>query len=68
MPMTIDILTAQEVATLLKISKRQVYELVKERTHSGEKREHPLPVLRIGSSVRFRKSDVEEWVENLARK
>ena len=51
---------------MLRVSKRTVYELVKERTHSGEKREHPLPVLRIGSSVRFIRADVEAWIEKLA--
>ena len=61
----IEILTADEVAAMLRISKGQVYEMSKGRTRSGELREHPLPVLRIGSAVRFRKSDVEEWIEKL---
>ncbi len=63
-----EILTADEVAALLKISKRQVYELARERTQSGDVRSHPLPALRIGKSVRFRKSDVEEWIEKLIAK
>jgi excisionase family DNA binding protein len=61
-----EILTVDEVAAMLKISKRQVYELTKKRTQSGEIREHPLPCVRIGKSVRFRKSDVEAWIEKLA--
>jgi predicted DNA-binding transcriptional regulator AlpA len=67
-PATMEILTADEVAAWLKISKWQVYELAKARTRSGDVREHPLPVLRIGSSVRFRKSDLEEWIEKLRGK
>jgi predicted DNA-binding transcriptional regulator AlpA len=63
-----EILTAAEVAAWLKVSKCQVYELVKDRTRSGDVREHPLPALHIGGSVRFRKSDVENWIEKLARK
>jgi predicted DNA-binding transcriptional regulator AlpA len=59
-------LTADGVASLLKISKRHVYELTQPRTKSGDERENPLPVLRIGKSVRFRKSDVEAWIEKLA--
>jgi len=47
-----EILTAREVAELLKISSRQVYELAKET-------ENPIPSIRIRSSVRFRKADVE---------
>jgi predicted DNA-binding transcriptional regulator AlpA len=61
-------LTAGEVAAMLRVSTRQVYELTKERTQSGDVRKHPLPALRFGKSVRFRKSDVESWVEKLLRK
>ncbi len=66
--MTTDILTADEVASLLKISKRQVYELTKERTQSGDIREYPLPCVRLGKLVRFRRSDVEEWIEKLVQR
>jgi excisionase family DNA binding protein len=62
----LEILTVDEVSTLLKISKSKVYELTNERTRSGEIRTNPLPVVRIGSSVRFRRSDVEAWIEKLA--
>jgi excisionase family DNA binding protein len=62
-----EILTVDEVAALLKMSKSQsqVYELARRLTRSGDIREHPLPILRIGSSVRFRRADVEGWVEKL---
>lgn len=40
-----EILTAQEVAAMLRISKRQVYELAKET-------ENPIPSIRIRTSVR----------------
>jgi hypothetical protein len=29
-------------------------------------REHPIPVLKINGNVRFRKSDIEAWIERLA--
>ena len=61
----LEILTVAEVAAFLRVSKHQVYELAKARTRSGDLREHPLPVLRIGTSVRFRKSDIEDWTEKL---
>ena len=61
-----EILKVEEVAALLKMSRSQIYELTKERTRSGDTRKHPLPVLRIGSSVRFRRADVEDWIEKLA--
>jgi excisionase family DNA binding protein len=53
-----EILTASEVAAMLKISKRQVYELARES-------ENPIPCVRIRTSVRFRKSDVDGWVAGL---
>jgi len=61
-----EILTVDEVAALLRMSRSQTYKLTQPRTASGDLREHPLPVLRIGTSLRFRKSDVEEWIEKLA--
>jgi excisionase family DNA binding protein len=55
-----EILTAPEVAGMLRISKRQVYELAKES-------ENPIPSIRIRTSVRFRKSDVDGWVAGLVQ-
>ena len=46
---------------MLKISTRQVYELAKEK-------ENPIPNIRIRTSVRFRKSDVDGWVAGLVEK
>lgn len=53
-----EILTAQEVAALLKISKRQVYELAKQE-------QNPIPSVRIRTSVRFRRIDLETWLAGL---
>ena len=50
----------------MKISKGHVYELCKQRTKSGEVREHPIPCIRLGTSVRFSKAAVEEWVQRLS--
>jgi excisionase family DNA binding protein len=63
-----EIMTVDEVAAMLRISKGQVYEMSRERTRTGEVRSNPIPSLRIGGSVRFRRSDVEAWIEKLARK
>ena len=62
-----EILTVDEVASWLKISKRTVCQLMTERTRSGDVREHPLPFMKIGRSVRFRRSDLENWIEKLAK-
>lgn len=61
----IELLTAEEVATLLRLSKWQVYELAKERSRTGDMREFPLPSLRIGKAVRFNRQAVENWIERL---
>ena len=60
------ILTVDEVAAWLKISKRHVYELCQQRTQSGDVREHPIPCIRLGKSVRFSKAAVEEWLQRLS--
>jgi excisionase family DNA binding protein len=56
-----EILTAQEVAAMLQLSKRQVYELAKDS-------ENPIPSIRIRTSVRFRRSDVDGWIAALVQK
>jgi predicted DNA-binding transcriptional regulator AlpA len=63
----VEILTVKEVAAMLRLSVSQTYELTKPRTRSGDLREHPLPVLRMGAAVRFIRKDVEEWVERLKK-
>jgi len=60
----VEILTIDEVAAWLRISKRAVYEMTSARGRARLK--HPLPVLRINSSIRFLKRDVEEWIKKLA--
>jgi predicted DNA-binding transcriptional regulator AlpA len=63
-----EIMTVTEVAAMLRVSKSTISELINLRTRNGDVREHPLPAIRIGRSVRFRKSDVEEWIEKLRGK
>ena len=61
-----EILTVTELAAMLKMSKRQIYEMTNTRTRTGSMRENPLPVLKINGNVRFRRSDIEAWIEKLA--
>lgn len=60
------ILTIDELAAWLRISKRAVYELTSERGRARTE-ENPLPVLRIGGAIRFVKEDVQAWLDR-ARK
>lgn len=61
-----DILTADEVASTLRISRSKVYELTQERDRSGGLRDNPLPCFRLGSAVRFHRAQVESWLQTLA--
>jgi len=64
--MTTEILTVADLAKLLKISPRSVYELTRERHRRSQA--NPLPLVRInGKTVRFRKCDVETWLETKAK-
>jgi len=62
-----DILTVGEIAAWLRLSKSQVYELTNPRTRGGDVRENPLPVVRMGTAVRFRRKAVEEWILKLEK-
>ena len=56
-----EIWTVDELAAFLKCSKRSVYELTRKRGQLGH--EIPLPVLRLPCGMRFRRSDVEQWIQ-----
>lgn len=49
------LLTAQQVSVLLQIPVSSVYEYAR-RKHN------PLPVVRIGKHLRFRRSDLDDWL------
>lgn len=58
-----DILTIQQVADVIQFSKRQVYELTRTR---GQGLAHPIPVLRINGNIRFRRRDIQAWIDRQA--
>ena len=49
-----EILTIQEISSFLKIKEKTAYDLVAK----GE-----LPGFKVGGSWRFRRSDIEEWID-----
>jgi predicted DNA-binding transcriptional regulator AlpA len=61
-----EILTIDELAALLKMTKRQIYTMCETRTRNGAMKSHPLPVLKINGNLRFRKADVDSWLLRLA--
>lgn len=58
---TSEIWTVENLAAFLKCSKRSVYELTRRRGQNCT--ENPLPVLRLPCGMRFRRSDVEQWIQ-----
>ncbi|MCG7543534.1 helix-turn-helix domain-containing protein [Pseudoalteromonas sp. MM17-2] len=52
--MTDEILTIQEVATYLKLNEKTAYRLASE----GK-----LPGFKVGGSWRFKRDDLEKWIE-----
>ncbi|HUO59329.1 MAG TPA: helix-turn-helix domain-containing protein, partial [Candidatus Acidoferrales bacterium] len=56
-----EILTVDELAALLKATKTQVYEIARKRYE----RRHGFALRKfyVGNELRFRLSDIEEWIE-----
>jgi excisionase family DNA binding protein len=63
-PINSEILTVPELAQWLKVSKRSVYEMTRER--GQQRHEIPLPILRLPVGLRFRRSDIEAWLNRCA--
>jgi predicted DNA-binding transcriptional regulator AlpA len=53
-----EVLTVNEVAALLKMSKSQIYELTNEQTRDGAVRENPIPVI-VVSEVCYARTDID---------
>lgn len=59
-----EILTIEDLAAWLKVSKRSIYEMTCER--GQQRHEIPLPILRLPVGLRFRRSDIEAWLNRCA--
>jgi predicted DNA-binding transcriptional regulator AlpA len=57
-----EILTVAEAAAFLRMSVRQIYEMSRRR---GKNLELPLPLLRVNGNLRFKRSSLENWVNEL---
>lgn len=60
-----EILTIDELAALLKMTRRQIYTMCERRTRNGAMKDHPLPVLKINGNLRFKRADVDAWLLKL---
>lgn len=60
--MTNELLTMTEVASMLKVTKRTIGEMCRERTRQAQP--NPIPVIRLNKKlVRFSRTAVERWIE-----
>ena len=57
-----EILTIAELAKMLKVDPAKVYEMTRKRF--GRRKGFVLPKFRVGRELRFRRRDVDEWIEN----
>ena len=55
------LLTIKEVAEILKISERTIYNKVRENSEKP----FPIPVKRVGRLVRFSSKDVQNFIDKL---
>jgi excisionase family DNA binding protein len=58
---TDEILTVDELAGLLKVDTSKVYEITRKRF--SRRRGFALRRFRVGRELRFRRRDVDEWIE-----
>ena len=60
-----EILTMDEVAVMLKVEPRKIYEITRKRFK--RRRGFVLPKFRVGRELRFRRKDVEEWIDRATK-
>ena len=58
-----ELLTFEELADWLKLSKRSCYELTNARVRARQR--FPLPFIKINGNTRFVRADVEAWLQKL---
>ena len=54
------VLSLSEAASLLGLTPRQLYELTRQRSRTRQT--HPIPVLRLGKRLAFRRASLEQWL------
>jgi predicted DNA-binding transcriptional regulator AlpA len=59
------LLTVQDLAEKLQMSRGQIYSL--SRSKYGARNQHQLPKVVINGNLRFREKDIEQWIETLSQ-
>jgi predicted DNA-binding transcriptional regulator AlpA len=61
-----EILTISDLCSWLKMEPSAVYSMTRAR-HRARYGDRALPYFKINGSIRFRKSDIEAWLDRLAK-
>jgi predicted DNA-binding transcriptional regulator AlpA len=61
-----EIWTIEQLGNYLHLSRSQVYSLTRKR-YAARNENNPLPKIVINGNIRFRKQDILDWVDRLAR-
>jgi excisionase family DNA binding protein len=57
------VLSISDAASLLGLTKNQLYELCRKRSRSRQV--HPIPAIRLGKRLAFRRESLERWIAEL---
>lgn len=60
-----EILTIDEVAAWLKLSRTQVYGMTRRRSQARQ--ENPLPFIKVNGNIRFIQAEVQAWIHRLSK-
>jgi excisionase family DNA binding protein len=60
-----EVMTMEEVAILLRVETKKVYEITRKRFK--RRRGFVLPKFRVGRELRFRRKDVEAWIDRATK-
>jgi excisionase family DNA binding protein len=64
-PVTSDLMTVKEAAAYLRVSAWAIYDLTRQR--GRVRMQLPIPCIRLGKSLKFRRSSLDRWLEQLEK-
>lgn len=60
-----DIMDVREAAAYLRLSVSALYDLTRSRANA--RMPHPIPAIRLGKSLKFRRSSIDHWLSILEK-
>jgi predicted DNA-binding transcriptional regulator AlpA len=58
-----EILTVQQAADFLSMTKRQIWEMT--RARGRVRMPIPIPIIRVNGNIRFKRSSLSQWIDQL---